>query len=134
MTSWRRTGRSATSAPTACCSSTTRRERAPARRDSYAQPGDDADAFTQFATSNVKAQKQQGFSTVQIKITRGDLTPAQFQGIADIMREYCGGNARTTVQLNMVLRWVRDESLYEVYSSWSSSTWRRRARTRCGTW
>jgi len=91
-------------------------ERAPARRGSYAQPGDDADAFTQFAASNVKAQKQQGFSTVQIKITRGDLTPDQFHGIADIMREYCGGNARTTVQQNMVLRWVRDESLYEVYA------------------
>ncbi len=91
-------------------------ERAPARRDSWAQPGDDADAFTQFVASNVKAQKQQGFSTVQIKITRGDLTPAQFHGIADLMREYCGGAARTTVQQNMVLRWVRDESLYEVYA------------------
>ena len=91
-------------------------ERAPARRDSYAQPGDDAAAFTQFASANVRAQKQQGFSTVEIKITRGDLTPAQFHGIADLMREYCGGNARTSVQQNMVLRWVRDESLYEVYS------------------
>ena len=91
-------------------------ERAPARRDSYAQPGDDAAAFTQFVSANVKAQKQQGFSTVEIKITRGDLTPAQFHGIADMMREYCGGNARTSVQQNMVLRWVRDESLYEVYS------------------
>ena len=91
-------------------------ERAPARRDSYKQPGDDAEAFTQFATTNVKAQKQQGFSTVQVKITRGDLTPDQFHGIADLMRDYCGGNARTTVQQNMVLRWVRDESLYEVYA------------------
>ena len=91
-------------------------ERAPARRDSYKQPGDDAEAFTQFVTTNVKAQKQQGFSTVQVKITRGDLTPDQFHGIADLMRDYCGGNARTTVQQNMVLRWVRDESLYEVYA------------------
>ncbi len=91
-------------------------ERAPARRDSYEQPGDDAAAFTRFVSANVKAQKQQGFSTVEIKITRGDLTPAQFHGIADIMREYCGGNARTSVQQNMVLRWVRDESLYEVYA------------------
>ena len=91
-------------------------ERAPGRRDSYAQPGDDGAAFTRFVSANVKAQKQQGFSTVEIKITRGDLTPAQFHGIADIMREYCGGNARTSVQQNMVLRWVRDESLYEVYS------------------
>ncbi len=91
-------------------------ERAPARRDSYEQPVDGADAFHRFVAANVKAQKQQGFSTVQIKITRGDLTPGQFRGIAAIMREYCGGNARTTVQQNLVLRWVRDESLYEVYA------------------
>ena len=91
-------------------------DRAPARRASYDQPGDDAAAFHQFAATNAKAQKQQGFSTVQIKITRGDLSPAQFNGIASIMRDYCGGNARTSVQQNMVLRWVRDESLYEVYT------------------
>ena len=91
-------------------------ERSPARRDSYEQPGDGADAFHRFVAANVKAQKQQGFSTVQIKITRGDLTPEQLRSIAAIMRDYCGGNARTTVQQNMVLRWVRDESLYEVYA------------------
>ncbi|HCU99790.1 MAG TPA: ferredoxin--nitrite reductase [Dehalococcoidia bacterium] len=91
-------------------------ERAPSRRDSYEQPSNNSEAFKQFVTSNVKAQKQQGFSTVEVKITRGDLNPEQFHGIANLMREYCGGNARTTVQQNMVLRWVRDESLYEVYS------------------
>jgi sulfite reductase beta subunit-like hemoprotein len=31
------------------------------------------------------------------------------------MREYTGGYARTTVQQNLVLRWVRDEALYGVW-------------------
>ena len=31
------------------------------------------------------------------------------------MREYTGGYARTTVHQNLVLRWVRDESVYEVW-------------------
>ena len=31
------------------------------------------------------------------------------------MREYCGGYARMTVGQNIVLRWVRDESLFEVF-------------------
>ena len=31
------------------------------------------------------------------------------------MRDCSGGYARTTVQQNLVLRWVRDESLYEVW-------------------
>jgi sulfite reductase beta subunit-like hemoprotein len=52
-----------------------------------------------------------------VKITRGDLSPAQFRGLAQIMREHCGGNARTTIDQNLVLRWVRDESLYDVYAA-----------------
>ena len=31
------------------------------------------------------------------------------------MREFTGGYARSTVQQNLVLRWVRDESLYDVW-------------------
>jgi len=31
------------------------------------------------------------------------------------MREYCGGFASTTVHQNIVLRWVRDESIYAVW-------------------
>ncbi len=46
---------------------------------------------------------------------RGDLTPEQFRGLARIMRDYSGGYARTTVHQNLVLRWVRDESVYEVW-------------------
>ena len=50
-----------------------------------------------------------------MKIERGDLTPEQFRGLAAIMREYTGGYARSTVQQNLVLRWVRDEALYDVW-------------------
>ena len=31
------------------------------------------------------------------------------------MRDYTGGYARTTVHQNLVLRWVRDEAVYEVW-------------------
>ena len=89
---------------------------APAKKSQYAQANGDMTAFSAFVTANVKAQKQQGFSTVEVKVSRGDMNPEQFRGIANIMREYCGGYARTTVGQNIVLRWVRDESLYEVYS------------------
>ena len=46
---------------------------------------------------------------------RGDLTPEQFRGLAEIMRDYSGGYARTTVSQNLVLRWVRDEAVYDVW-------------------
>ncbi|MEO8540807.1 MAG: nitrite/sulfite reductase [bacterium] len=88
---------------------------APAKKPNYDQPNGDQREFTIFATANVKAQRQQGFSSVEVKVNRGDLKPEQFRGLANLMREYCGGYARTTVGQNIVLRWVRDESLYEVF-------------------
>ncbi len=88
---------------------------APAKLATYAQPNGDMREFTAFVQMNVKAQRQQGFSTIEVKVYRGDLKPEQFHGLAEIMRKYSGGRARTTVQQNLVLRWVRDESLYEVF-------------------
>jgi sulfite reductase (ferredoxin) len=88
---------------------------APAKKPSYVQANGDMREFTAFVTTNVRAQRQQGFSTVEVKVTRGDLKPEQFRGLAQIMRDYSGGRARTTVQQNLVLRWVRDESLSEVW-------------------
>jgi sulfite reductase (ferredoxin) len=88
---------------------------APVRRAHYDQPNGDMAEFSAFVAANVKAQRQQGFSSVEVKIARGDLNPEQFRGLAAIMREYSGGRARTTIQQNLVLRWVRDESLYEVW-------------------
>jgi sulfite reductase beta subunit-like hemoprotein len=35
------------------------------------------------------------------------------------MRSYAGGYARTTVQQNLVLRWVREESVYDVWRALS---------------
>ena len=53
---------------------------------------------------------------MQVKVTRGDLTPEQFRGLAAIMRDFSGGYARTTVHQNLLLRWVRDEAVYDVWA------------------
>jgi sulfite reductase beta subunit-like hemoprotein len=89
--------------------------KAPAKPPVAASPNGDRTEFERFLEGNVQAQRQEGFSTVEVKITRGDLTPEQFRGLATIMREHTGGYARSTVQQNFVLRWVRDESLYDVW-------------------
>jgi sulfite reductase beta subunit-like hemoprotein len=78
-------------------------------------PNGDRTEFERFLAGNVEAQRQEGFSTVEVKVTRGDLTPEQFRGLGQIMRDFTGGYARSTVQQNFVLRWVRDESLYDVW-------------------
>ena len=80
-----------------------------------ASPNGDRSEFDRFCEANVQAQRQPGFAAVEVKITRGDLSPAQFRGLAAIMREFSGGYARSTVQQNLVLRWVREEALYDVW-------------------
>jgi sulfite reductase beta subunit-like hemoprotein len=95
------------------------REGAPAPPQSYASPNGDSSEFERFRAANVREQKQEGFVTVEAKVIRGDLTPEQFRGLAAIMRAHAGGYARTTVQQNFVLRWVRHESVYDVWRALS---------------
>jgi sulfite reductase (ferredoxin) len=89
--------------------------RAPGVPLNASSPNGDSRAFDAFVAANVRPQKQAGFSTVEVKITRGDLTPEQLRGLADLMRDFTGGYARTSVQQNLVLRWVRDEAVYDVW-------------------
>jgi sulfite reductase (ferredoxin) len=91
--------------------------RAPEPPVAAGSPNGDGAEFEAFAADNVEPQRQAGFSTVHVKVTRGDLSPQQFRGLARIMRQFTGGNARTTIDQNFVLRWVRDEALYDVYAA-----------------
>src|SRR4029077_11560500 len=95
------------------------RESAPAPRERYDSPHGDSSEIERFRAANVAEQRQEGFAAVEVKITRGDLTPEQLRGLARITREYAGGYARSAVQQNLVLRWVRVESLYEVWRALS---------------
>jgi sulfite reductase beta subunit-like hemoprotein len=95
------------------------RESAPAPPQSYGSPNGDLSEFDRFRAANVREQKQEGFVTVEVKVTRGDLTPEQFRGLAEIMRDFAGGYARTTVQQNFVLRWVREECVYDLWRALS---------------
>jgi sulfite reductase beta subunit-like hemoprotein len=85
----------------------------------YSSPNGDLREFEAFARTNVRPQRQAGFVTVEVLIPRGDLTPEQFRGLASVMRRFCGGYARSTVQQNLVLRWVREEAIYDVWQALS---------------
>ncbi|HZA89173.1 MAG TPA: nitrite/sulfite reductase [Solirubrobacterales bacterium] len=88
---------------------------APAPAASYGSPNGDHSEFDRFVETNVRPQRQDGFSTIEVKVYRGDLSPEQFRALAQIMREYTGGYARTSIHQNMVLRWVRDAAIYDVW-------------------
>ncbi|HEV7586415.1 MAG TPA: nitrite/sulfite reductase [Solirubrobacteraceae bacterium] len=95
------------------------RESAPAPPERYGTPNGDLSEFERFRAANVAEQKQEGFVTVEVKVSRGDLSPEELRGLAAVMRTYAGGYARTTVQQNFVLRWVREECVYDLWRALS---------------
>jgi sulfite reductase beta subunit-like hemoprotein len=76
---------------------------------------DASDEFKEWHRTNVVPQKQDGYNMVHIVFQRGDLFAHQWSPVAEIVREFAGGRVRIDIQQNMVMRWVRTESLMEVW-------------------
>ena len=74
-------------------------------------------AFDFWCMTNVYAQRQAGYSTVTVALPLGDITPNQMRGLADIARKYVKDTVRTTVEQNIVLRWVSESDVHEVYQA-----------------
>ncbi|MFW6174269.1 MAG: nitrite/sulfite reductase, partial [Chloroflexota bacterium] len=71
--------------------------------------------FKEWMRTNVVPQRQEGYNMVHIKLDRGDIPAHQWSQIAQVMRDFAGSRARTDIQQNLVLRWVRTESLGDLY-------------------
>ncbi|MEO8603777.1 MAG: nitrite/sulfite reductase [bacterium] len=69
------------------------------------------EGFPRWHDTNVYAQRQPGYSVVTVALPLGDLTSDQTRKLADLARKYVGESVRTTVDQNIVLRWVRDADL-----------------------
>ncbi|MEE8369742.1 MAG: nitrite/sulfite reductase [Dehalococcoidia bacterium] len=72
--------------------------------------------FARWQRTNVVAQRQPGYVAVTVTVLLGNLSPEQFRGLGDLMRRYAGGNARTQLNQNLVLRWVREDALLPLYT------------------
>ena len=79
--------------------------------------GNGSGEYNYWRETNVVAQKQAGYNIVYVKPVRGDLSPAQFRGLADILRRYTGGRSNATQEQNLALRWVPDGFLHDVWEA-----------------
>ena len=73
--------------------------------------------FDDWRATNACAQKQDGYSIVTLALPLGDMTADQARGLADIARRFTRGTVRATVEQNLVLRWVSDADLPDVYQA-----------------
>jgi sulfite reductase (ferredoxin) len=78
------------------------------------------EGYAKWAQTNVYQQRQKGYSTVTVALPLGDITAKQLRKLADICRTYVKETCRTTVEQNMVLRWIADGDLYAVYNELKS--------------
>ena len=71
--------------------------------------------FDDWYVTNVYRQRQAGYSVVTVNLPLGDITTWQMRQLADIAREFVSDNVRTTVEQNIVLRWVPEADLPALY-------------------
>lgn len=72
--------------------------------------------FERWLKTNVLAQRQAGYSTAKVTLPLGDFTPSQGRKIADLMRRFTGDTLRTTVEQNLLFRWVSNGDLPVLYA------------------
>lgn len=72
--------------------------------------------FEEWLVTNVYYQRQPGYCVVTVNLPLGDISSEQAWQLSDIARKYVGDTMRTTVEQNIVLRWVSEADLPELYT------------------
>lgn len=92
-----------------------RHQETPVRPAAFLNGQERPPGFDEWYATNVYRQRQPGYVTVTVNLPLGDITSEQVWQLADLARRYVGDNVRTTVEQNIVLRWVSEADLPELY-------------------
>ena len=76
--------------------------------------------FEVWRRTNVVNQRQLGFAAAVVKLPSGDITSEQMFALADLTDTYSNGNIRTTIDQNLIVRWIPDFRLKEFYKELAS--------------
>ncbi len=95
-------------------------QESPIRPTAALNGADKPAGFAEWAATNLYQQRQAGYYVVTINLPLGDITTEQAYQLADIARKYVGDTIRTTVEQNIILRWVAESDLPALYSELSA--------------
>ena len=73
------------------------------------------EAFDHWCATNVITQRQSGYRTAVVRLPSGDITSEQMFGLADLAERYANGNLRTTINQNIMVRWLPELRLRQFY-------------------
>lgn len=76
--------------------------------------------YDRWVETNVYRQRQPGYSTITVTLPLGDASSEQTRRLADLTHKYASDHARTTVEQNIVLRWVKNEHVPALYEELKS--------------
>ena len=79
--------------------------------------------FAEWLALNVHAQRQEGYSMVDVHLPLGDITSLQARKLADVARKYVKDTLRTTVDQNLLLQWVSNADLPGLFADLPGSAW-----------
>ena len=68
-----------------------------------------------WAETNVRAQRQEGYAIVTVSVPLGDLTGAQLRLLGELATAYADGTVRTTVDQDLLYRWVKTSDVAPLY-------------------
>ncbi len=74
-----------------------------------------SEGFDRWYATNVRPQRQPGYAFVNVTLPLGDITADQARALAGISRKYVKETIRTTVEQNLILRWVSMSDLPALY-------------------
>jgi sulfite reductase (ferredoxin) len=89
----------------------------PARPAARLSGNSHPDAFHRWMATNVYRQRQPGYAVAAITVPLGDLSSHQTRELAELARRFSGDSVRTTVDQNIVLRWVPEADLPALYTA-----------------
>ena len=78
--------------------------------------GSQTPQFAEWLEVNVHPQSQDGYSMVDIYLPLGDITSLQARQLADVSRKYVKDTLRTTVDQNLLLQWVSNADLPDLFA------------------
>jgi sulfite reductase beta subunit-like hemoprotein/uncharacterized protein (UPF0332 family) len=73
------------------------------------------EGFEKWFATNVYRQRQPGYAVASVTLPLGDMTASQARQLAHIARRFSADTLRTTVEQNIVLRWVSEADLPDLY-------------------
>jgi sulfite reductase (ferredoxin) len=73
------------------------------------------DSLNEWIDTNTYQQRQSGYVTATVALPLGDITSCQMRDLAELSRKYVKETIRTTVEQNIVMRWVSKSDISALY-------------------